>query len=122
VAIGLAIGMTPLWGVHWAIVLLVCVPLRLDAPVAFLASNISLPFIAPFLTFAEVGAGHLLRTGGWPAIDVDTLKRTGVGGFLWDLVVGTALLAPAVGALGGIVTSACVRWRRGRAVDPPATQ
>ena len=54
VAIGIAVGVTPLWGVHWALVLAICLPLRLDAGVAYLASNVSLPFFAPFITFAEI--------------------------------------------------------------------
>lgn len=112
VALGLAIGMTPLWGVHWLLVVALCMPLRLDVPVAFLASNVSLPFIAPFLTFAEIATGHLLREGALPALDLNTLKRTGPGGFALDLVVGTIVLAPAVGALGGAITGALVRsWR-----------
>jgi len=57
VAVGLIIGMTPVFGLHWLIVIGVCVPLRLDAGVAYLAANISLPFIAPFITFAELETG-----------------------------------------------------------------
>ena len=112
VAVGLAIGVTPLWGAHWAIVLAVCVPLRLDAPIAFLASNISLPFIAPFLTVAEIEIGAWVRTGHAIAIDRDEIRAHGVGAFVAELAIGTALLAPAIAALGGAIAYALVAWRR----------
>ena len=63
VAMGIAIGVTPLWGLHLPIVLALCLPLHADARVAFLASNISLPFVAPFLTMGEIALGMWLRTG-----------------------------------------------------------
>jgi uncharacterized protein (DUF2062 family) len=112
VAVGLAIGVTPLWGVHWAIVLAVCVPLRLDAPIAFLASNISLPFIAPFLTFAEIEIGAWVRTGHAIAIDREEIRAHGAGAFVAELAIGTALLAPVTAAVGGAIAYALVAWRR----------
>ena len=123
VAVGLAIGVTPLWGLHWAIVLAVCVPLRLDAPIAFLASNISLPFIAPFITLGEIEMGALVVRGHLLALDVEAVKANGVGAFVFELVVGTVAMAIACAAIGGAITYAIarVRWRarsRGRAAEP----
>ena len=69
VGVGLVIGMTPAFGLHWLIVIAVCVPLRLDTGVAYLAANISMPFIAPFITFAEVETGALLLHGRFMAIE-----------------------------------------------------
>jgi uncharacterized protein (DUF2062 family) len=115
VAVGLAIGVTPLWGVHWAIVLAVCVPLELDAAVAFLASNVSLPFIAPFLTFAEIEIGAWLRTGRALPLDVDAVRASGVGAFVGELALGTVVLAIALAALGFAVTYGLTTWKRRRA-------
>src|SRR5262249_30737884 len=74
-AVGLAIGVTPLWGVHWLLVAAVCVPLRLDAGVAFLASNVSLPFVAPFITFAEIELGARVLRGTWLAMTPPDVER-----------------------------------------------
>ena len=115
VAVGLAIGVTPLWGAHWAMVLAVCVPLELDAAIAFLASNVSLPFIAPFLTFAEIEIGAWLRTGHALPLDVEAVRTNGVGGFLAELAIGSVVLAIALASLGFAVTYALVARKRRRA-------
>ncbi len=114
VAIGLAIGVTPLWGVHWLIVLAVCVPLRLDAGVAFLASNVSLPFIAPFITFAELEVGARLVRGGWLAMKPEDVRGVALRTVLSEIAVGTLAVAAASSAVGAGVTYALVAWRRAR--------
>lgn len=121
VAVGLVIGMTPAFGLHWLIVIAVCVPLRLDTGVAYLAANISMPFIAPFLTFAEIETGALLLHGGFIAVGPRELQKTGIGTLVAELVAGTLVLAPLVGALGGAMAYTFVAWRRRRAamVSPP---
>jgi uncharacterized protein (DUF2062 family) len=112
VAIGLAIGVTPLWGVHWLIVLAVCLPLRLDAGVAFLASNISLPFIAPFITFAELEVGSRIVRGAWLAMKPEDVKALTFSSFVSELLVGTLLVMIASSGAGAFLTWTIVRWRR----------
>ena len=112
--VGLVIGMTPAFGLHWLLVIAVCVPLRLDAGVAYLAANISMPFIAPFITFAEVETGALLLHGHFMAMSPSDLKAAGIGTLAAELASGTAVLAPAGGALGGAIAYAFVAWRRRR--------
>jgi uncharacterized protein (DUF2062 family) len=114
VGVGLVIGMTPAFGLHWLIVIAVCVPLRLDTGVAYLAANISMPFIAPFITFAEVETGALLLHGHFMAMSPSDLKAAGIGTLVAELATGTALLAPACGALGGAIAYGFVAWRRRR--------
>lgn len=115
VAIGIAIGVTPLWGVHWALVLAVCLPLRLDASVAYLASNVSLPFIAPFITFAEIALGSRILRGSWPALGPEEVKHVALGTMLGELAIGTVIVAVSGAALGAILaygSTALVRRRR----------
>ncbi|MBX3192903.1 MAG: DUF2062 domain-containing protein [Labilithrix sp.] len=116
VAVGLVIGMTPAFGLHWLIVLAICVPLRLDTGVAYLAANISLPFIAPFITFAEIETGSLLVRGSFLPISPDDVTTVAIGTLLVELLVGTAVLAPLTGVVGGAATYGLVSWRRGRAL------
>ncbi len=115
VALGLAIGVTPLWGLHWLILLAICVPLRLDTPVAYVASNISLPFIAPALTFAEVEIGAWILTGHAPGLDVEAVRVAGVGGFARELALGVAVMAVGLGTLGGAAAYGLTRWRVAKA-------
>lgn len=112
VGLGLVIGMTPAFGLHWLIVIAVCVPLRLDTGVAYLAANISMPFIAPFITFAEIEMGALLLHGNFMAMTPSDIKATGIGTLVAELVAGTCVVAPAGGALGGSLAYAFVAWRR----------
>lgn len=102
---GLAVGVTPLWGTHVFLVLALCVPLRLDAAVAYVASNISLPFIAPFLTFAELEIGARVLTGAWlPVTSREAMLERGLTPYVRELAVGTLLFAPAVAAVGASIT------------------
>lgn len=115
VAVGIAIGVLPLWGVHWALVLAVCLPLRLDASVAYLASNVSLPFFAPFITFAEIAIGSRVLRGAWPTIAPEQVKHIALAPLLGELALGTAIVAIAGAAAGGALAyaaTALVRRRR----------
>jgi uncharacterized protein (DUF2062 family) len=115
VAIGLAIGVTPLWGVQWAIILAVCLPLRLDAGIALLASQVSLPFIAPFITFAEIEIGARILRGSWVALTRDEVKTLDLATVASELALGTLLVAAASAALGASLAYAVVAVVRRRA-------
>lgn len=114
VAVGLAIGVTPLWGVHWALVLGICLPLRLDAGVAYLASNVSLPFIAPFITFAEIEVGARLLRGAWLELTKDEAQKIDPRSIVGELVVGTIAVAAASAAAGGALAYALTSALRSR--------
>ncbi len=116
VAVGLLVGVTPLWGLHFWIVLAICVPLRLDVPIAYLAANISLPFIAPFLSIAEIEIGARVLTGRFLPLTRDELARQCVKPFLMEILLGTAVFAPFMALCGGSITfgvaSALARRKR----------
>ncbi len=122
VAVGLFIGVTPLYGLHLLLVMAVCLPFRLDVPISYLAANISMPLISPFLALAEIEIGSMVRTGAWRALSIDVIKREGVRPFLGDVIVGVAVFAPSTAALGGSVTYGVARLgrylRRGSATPP----
>jgi uncharacterized protein (DUF2062 family) len=119
VAVGIAIGVTPLWGLHWLLVLGVCLPLRLDAGVAYLASNVSLPFIAPFITSTEIAVGARVLTGTWPEITPRMLERIELRTMLGELVIGTVVVAVTGALLLGGATYVITRIvRRTRATHP----
>jgi uncharacterized protein (DUF2062 family) len=123
VGVGLLIGVTPLWGLHFWLVVAVCVPLKLDAAVAYLAANISLPFIAPFLTLAEVEIGSVALTGHGVALSLESVRAhrlDDVAHAAKVLVVGTLLFAPALAAVGTALTFALVtRARRQKRARTP---
>lgn len=123
VAVGLFIGCQPVYGLHWVLVLAVCLPLRLDAVLAYLAANISNPLLAPFLIVAEVETGAYVTTGRFVAFDVERARAMGATGFAQQLLVGSLLVGAALAGLGFAVAWAIASRRRSApapavAVDP----
>lgn len=117
-------GVTPLWGLHWLLLLAIGLPLRLDVGVAWLASQVSLPFLAPFLTFAEIQVGARVLRGAWPSVtaaDVKLLLASprGLATLARELVVGTLVVSPASAVLGGVITWAAARLVRARRSRAP---
>ena len=100
VAIGLFIGCQPVFGLHLVLVLAVCVPLRLDAVLAYLAANISNPFFAPFLIFSEVELGAYLADGRFVAFDVAHARAAGASGFARYLFAGSLAVGAALAVVG----------------------
>jgi uncharacterized protein (DUF2062 family)/2-polyprenyl-3-methyl-5-hydroxy-6-metoxy-1,4-benzoquinol methylase len=100
IAAGLFIGCLPLYGLHFPLCLAVCLPLRLDVVVAYLAANISNPLFAPFLLTAEVEIGARILTGSSLAFDVERARRTGVSGFVAPAAIGSLVLGSALASCG----------------------
>ncbi|TYB74104.1 DUF2062 domain-containing protein [Bizionia saleffrena] len=59
IALGVFIGLSPLWGFHTVIVLFLAVVFKLNKVIAFAFSNISLPPLIPFVLLIS------LQTGNW---------------------------------------------------------
>ena len=100
VAVGLFIGCQPLYGLHLPLVMLVCLPLKLDAVLAYLAANISNPLVAPFLIFSEVEVGAYLTTGQFVAFDVQQARAGGALAFARQLFVGGLVVGGAIASCG----------------------
>jgi uncharacterized protein (DUF2062 family) len=107
VGVGLFVGCLPLYGLHLPLCLLICLPLGLDAVAAYLAAQISNPWLAPFLLALEARIGaRILGRSGLTLTELrldrfgDIFERTFVGA----LVVGSAL-ALAGGALTFVIAS-----------------
>lgn len=114
VGLGLFIGCQPLYGLHLPLCVLVCLPFRLDAVVAYLAANISNPLVAPFLLLAEVEIGSLLLHGAPVAFDLAAARQAGIAGFVEEAALGSIVLGAVLGLLGGMIAAAIARRGRGR--------
>ena len=53
VAMGIIIGTTPFYGFHLGICIVIATLLRLNRALTYLAANISLPWVIPFLLFGQ---------------------------------------------------------------------
>lgn len=121
VAIGILVGVQPTPGLHLPIVLALCLPLRLDAAVSYVAANISIPPIAPFLWIASVQVGSLVLTGHTVPLTPDGARELvhSPGPMLAALAVGSPLLGIALGAIGGVLAYGAARLRNGSKAKTP---
>jgi uncharacterized protein (DUF2062 family) len=112
VALGLFIGATPFFGLHFLMSVLLGRALRLNIIRVYVAANISNPIVAPLLTLTEIQTGAWLRIGR-----VYTFDHTpaDIWSFTQDLLIGTVVIGGLLAALGFILTL-LIASRRGR--DP----
>ncbi len=97
VALGTLIGMTPFYGLHLVLALALAAPLRVNIAGAALATQISNPFLAPFLVFASMRIGAWLgfggagTEGGVAASSAHLLEAWLAGGLVLGVVCGLVL-------------------------------
>ncbi|WP_298474463.1 DUF2062 domain-containing protein [uncultured Maribacter sp.] len=60
IALGIFIGLSPLWGLHTVLVISLAVFFRLNKVIAFAFSNVSLPPFIPFVLYASSKIGQFL--------------------------------------------------------------
>jgi uncharacterized protein (DUF2062 family)/2-polyprenyl-3-methyl-5-hydroxy-6-metoxy-1,4-benzoquinol methylase len=106
VAIGLFVGCLPVYGLHFVLCCLICVPLGLDLLLCYLVANISNPLVAPFLITLEVELGSLVTTGQHAAFTLARAKQTGILGFVWQAGVGSIFVGSGLAVLGAAVAYA----------------
>jgi len=102
VALGLFVGCQPVFGCHLPIIVVLCLWLRLDALVAYVAANVSNPFVAPAIITAEVELGAYLRTGARPRFE-HALDRATAFHFAGDLALGAPVFGLVLAVAGGVV-------------------
>ena len=122
VAVGLYIGVQPVFGLHLPLCLLVCVPLRLDALVAYAAANISNPFLATFIVFAEVQLGSLALDGRCLPFTMEQAKGIHLVHLALQAAVGAQLLGVGLAILGGVVAARVAHFARSRRTRTPSAK
>ena len=90
----------------------ICLWLRLDFAIAYLAANISNPLFAPALITFEVQLGAYLRTGALLRFDRMLTRDGAVAQFAGDLAVGAPLLGLGLAILGGGLTYTGIALKR----------
>src|SRR6478735_2060274 len=115
VALGLFIGALPVYGLHFVLCVLVCLPLGLDLLLAYLVANISNPLVAPFLITLEVEIGSLLSTGRHAGFSLERAKQTGILGFAFQAGLGSIFVGGGLAAIGSALAYLIARKRRATA-------
>jgi SAM-dependent methyltransferase len=101
VALGAFIGCLPLFGLHLPIVLILCLRLRLDGALCYLAANISNPFLAPLLFTAEVQVGAFVLLGEVPPLSSRVELWEALKSFPKFLIVGSPIVGLAAASVLG---------------------
>ncbi len=106
IALGVFLGLSPLWGFHTVIVIFLAIFLRLNKVIAFAFSNISLPPFIPFVLWASVRTGNFVL--GQPSsfsmselTDFDAIKH--LESYLVGSVVFSVSSAIVFGLLGYVL-------------------
>ena len=111
IACGVFIGCLPFYGFHLPLCCLVGWAFRLNRLKLYLAANISNPFVAPFLLFAELQVGSYLRRGTFHAMTLDAVRQTGAVALGVDLLAGSVIVGGALAALAALGTYATIGGR-----------
>lgn len=114
VALGLFIGSIPIYGAHTPLVLALCLALRLDGFVAWIAANVPSNPVSSFVLIPlEIQVGALLLDGRlFPMHDLQASLDTGLSGFFGYALAGSPLVAATFAAVGAAATFAAMRLKR----------
>ncbi len=102
IALGVFIGLSPLWGFHTVIVIFLALLFKLNKVIAFAFSNISLPPFIPFVLYASSKVGQLV-TGQDYTYNLDTItEHFEVMKHLETYIIGSLLLATTSSLILGL--------------------
>lgn len=99
IALGVFIGIVPLWGLQTVTVFFLAYVLRLNKLIAFAFSNVSIPPAIPFIVLASLYLGGLAVNNTHPVTDfsAESIKQNFV-----QYVVGSLILAAISASVAGI--------------------
>lgn len=104
IALGVFIGITPLWSFHTIIVLSLALILNLNKTIAFAFSNVSLPPFIPFIVFASFKMGNVILGQNNNFSISDITKDFGTLTHVKTYIVGSFALATVSALLIGIIS------------------
>lgn len=114
VGLGLFFGIVPIYGFQMILAAAAAHWLRLNKAIALVASNISIPPLAPFVIGGGFILGHWMFTGEVLPLSLPDMKDARALEYVWEWLAGSVVLALLVAALGTVVTYLAARlfWRR----------
>ncbi len=107
---GLLLGALPLVFVHTLVILYVTARLNLNKVMAVSIQNLCAPPLVPILC---IELGHLIHRGSFLALENPKSILTNLHEHLFHWLIGSLILAPVIGVIGGIVVYAIARRVQG---------
>jgi uncharacterized protein (DUF2062 family) len=99
--LGVFIGASPFWGLHFLMCLLAARFLGLNAVTMYAGAQITYPIFAPFVYFAEIQVGRWIRTGLFYSMTLAEFRDLSPLTFAADLLLGAVVIGLGVGAIAG---------------------
>ncbi|MGZ4974000.1 MAG: DUF2062 domain-containing protein, partial [Limisphaerales bacterium] len=104
VGLGLFFGIVPIWGFQMVAAGAAAHFLRLNKAITLLASNISIPPIAPFIFCGALIVGHWMFTGEVLELSPQQMSPAKAFEYLGQWLAGSMVLAVMVAVPGAIIT------------------
>jgi uncharacterized protein (DUF2062 family) len=114
VGLGLFCGMAPIWGYHMIAAATLAHLLRLNKAITLLASNISMPPLAPFIVYGGVQIGSWLTTGKRLHLTARDMTLAHAFEYFGIWFLGSVVQAVVVGLAGLVITYIIARLVRRR--------
>ena len=113
VGVGLFFGIVPFIGFQMVLAAAAAHKLRLNKAITLLASNISIPPLAPFIYTFGMVFGHWIYTGERMEISPRQMTWAHAHEYFWEWLFGCVALAVVVAVIGTLITYVAARiWRR----------
>jgi len=103
VGVGVFVGCSPLWGLHFPLCVLLATRLRLNRMIVYAATYIPGNLLTALpLSFAELQLGHRILHGGWLPITLAEVETLGFVAWVTNILLGSVVLGLALGAVFGV--------------------
>jgi uncharacterized protein (DUF2062 family)/2-polyprenyl-3-methyl-5-hydroxy-6-metoxy-1,4-benzoquinol methylase len=112
VALGVFVGVSPLWGLHFALCVLLATAFRLNRVLVYASANIGNPLTVAPILFAELQVGHRVLQGEWLPVALRDIRAVGFQGLVASLAVGSVAVGLVLGGVIGVGAWLITRWGR----------
>jgi glycosyltransferase involved in cell wall biosynthesis len=102
IALGVFIGILPIWGFQTITVLFLAVLFNLNKLLAFASSNVSIPPMIPIIVFASIQTGGLIFNSSVDETELSNIENVGL--HIKEYVVGSIVLATVCALLIGLTS------------------
>ena len=102
IALGTFIGISPFWGLHSILAIILAAVLKLNRVISFVFSNVSFPIFIPFILYGSLKfGGFILGRTSLKFEQIDENFKIGV--YLIQYIVGSFALAIVMAVLFGLI-------------------
>ncbi len=113
-ALGVFVGIAPLWGFQTLIVMTLAVFLNQNKALAFVGSNISIPPMIPLIIYGSLQVGGVFIPSKTTLLSNNTFTFETISNHLTQYIVGSLLLASLVSLCVGGITYVALLFLRNR--------